>query len=164
MASSSRLRRLGGKQGRAGWWKPKPRPKIHESGHDLGHRWPSTGVKKASPQKTPIKSLKRGSRGLKKARRRVENDYFASFGGFLGSFSALFRLFSGVFDPRGPRGPESPFSDFFFGVFFSDFFRSFLPRESFRVIFNLSGYFHLARLFLETLQKYPLKQARNCHF
>ena len=38
------------------------------------------------------------------------------------------------------------------------------PRESFRVIFNLSGYFHLARLFLETLQKYPLKQARNCHF
>ena len=31
--------------------------------------------------------------------------------------------------------------------------------ESFRVIFNLSGYFHFARLILETLRKYPLKQA-----
>ena len=30
------------------------------------------------------------------------------------------------------------------------------PWESFRAIFNLSGYFHFARLFLETLRKYPL--------
>ena len=32
-------------------------------------------------------------------------------------------------------------------------------RESFKVIFSLAGYFYFARLFLETLQKYPLKQA-----
>ena len=39
-----------------------------------------------------------------------------------------------------------------------------LPRESFKIIFNLAGCFDLARLFLETLQKYPLKQARNLYF
>ena len=36
-----------------------------------------------------------------------------------------------------------------------------LPRESFKVIFNLAGYYYFARLFLETLQKYPLKQAQT---
>ena len=33
------------------------------------------------------------------------------------------------------------------------------PWESFRVICNLSGYFHFASLILETLRQYPLKQA-----
>ena len=36
-----------------------------------------------------------------------------------------------------------------------------LRRESFKVVFNLAGYFDFARLFLETLQKYALKQAQN---
>ena len=39
-----------------------------------------------------------------------------------------------------------------------------VPRESFEVIFNLAGYLNSARLFLETLQRYPLKQAYNWHF
>ena len=39
------------------------------------------------------------------------------------------------------------------------YFRAF-PRESFKVIFNLAGYFHFARLFLETLRKDLLKQAQ----
>ena len=30
-----------------------------------------------------------------------------------------------------------------------------LPRKSFKVIFNIAGSFYFARLFLETLQKYP---------
>ena len=34
-----------------------------------------------------------------------------------------------------------------------------VPRESFKVIFYVRGYFHFARLFLEALRKYPLKQA-----
>ena len=39
-----------------------------------------------------------------------------------------------------------------------------IPRESFEVIFYLAGYFDFARLFLETLRKYPLKQAWDWHF
>ena len=34
-----------------------------------------------------------------------------------------------------------------------------VPRESFKVIFYLAGYFYFARLFRETLRKYPLKRA-----
>ena len=33
------------------------------------------------------------------------------------------------------------------------------PKESFEAIFCLKNYFYFLRLFLKTLQKYPLKQA-----
>ena len=66
------------------------------------------------------KSLKRGSRGLsapksKKARKRVENDYFSSFfSGFL-AFRLVFDFFGGYVDP-GAESPRQPlfrlFSEF----------------------------------------------------
>ena len=42
-------------------------------------------------------------------------------------------------------------------------FPFFLPKESFEAIFYLAGYFYFARLLLETLRKYPSKQAQKWH-
>ena len=83
----------------------------------VGHLQESKGLSLGNSQK----SLKRGSWGLsapgsKKARKRVENDYFSSFFfGFLARFRLVFDFFGGYVDP-GAESPRQPlfrlFSEF----------------------------------------------------
>ena len=55
-----------------------------------------------------------------------------------------------VYPPTGPPVPKT--------------LKIYQPREYFKVIFNLAGYFNLQGLFLETLQNDPLEQAQNWDF
>ena len=74
-------------------------------------------VQKGPSLENSEKCLKRGSRGQeapgpKKTRKRIENDHFLVFFGFLTRFRIFFDFFR-AFLTTGPRGPGNPFSDFF---------------------------------------------------
>ena len=98
-----------------GFWRPPQT--THSMTCMLGYRWPSTGVKRPFPEKLQKKSEKGFpgplGPGSKKARKRVENDYFSRFFRVFGSFSTRFWLFLGAMLTLGPRAPGNPFSDFF---------------------------------------------------
>ena len=89
----------------------------------LRHRWPSTGVKKASPQKTPKKVRKgvpgafrpRGRRSSKKIEKKVEKGPKTRKNLKNGHFRLFFGFF---FDPGAERPRESLFRPFrsFLGI------------------------------------------------
>ena len=82
-----------------------------------------------------------------------------SFLGEVCSLEGPRESFKVIFNLTERRRPGVRFSQCSLGTRIAAF-----PRESFKVIFNLPGNFYFARLFLETLQKYPLKRAQNSHF
>ena len=99
---------------------PRPRSgnnqEMTTSPPGLGHRWPSTGVKKASSQKTPKKVWKGfpgplgpGSKQFEK----VEKYSQTSEKPPKETEKLSFRIFIEFFLALGPRGPGTPLSDFF---------------------------------------------------
>ena len=89
----------------------------------MGYRWPSTRVKRPFPGKLQKKTSEKGfagplGPGVKKARKRVENDYFSRvFFGFSARCRLVFDFFWGYVDP----GAESPRQTLF--RLFSEFSR-----------------------------------------
>ena len=98
------------------------RPRTHR---DTSEKRPRLGImlamyrsQKALSLGNSKKSLKKGfpgplGPGVKKARKRVEKDYFSSFfSGFWLVFDSFLNFLGGMLT-LGPRAPGNPFSDFF---------------------------------------------------